>query len=362
MSIKSLLKRIAFLLLTLLLTNNLSTSYAANSDALTIGIKQSPPFIYNNENGELTGLCIDIWKKVSDSLNQPYRFKEMELPELLKAIEDKSIDLSIVPLTVTTERVRQFYFSQPFFITTLAIATNKTEDDKISTFISNFFSVDFFKIIGLLFLIIMFFGFLVWFFERRYNQQQFRKGIRGVFDGIWWASVTMTTVGYGDKSPVSFWGRLFSVIWMFTAVIIISSFTATISSALTVNKMKGSIEGLSDLYRVKVGSLQGSSSGNYLDDNRIGFESFSTIEAGLLALQANQIKAFVYDKAILDFYLARTEFEDKLLSFPINSNKEYFSFASGDKEIIHKINPFLVDVIESKEWGGMLKKYGLQED
>ncbi len=97
-------------------------------------------------------------KKVSDSLDQPYRFKEMELPELLIAIEDKSLDLSIVPLTVTPERVRKMYFSQPFFITALAIATNKTEDDKILTYISNFFSVDFFsRLLACFFLIIMIF-------------------------------------------------------------------------------------------------------------------------------------------------------------------------------------------------------------
>lgn len=349
-------------LLIFLLTLNFSGVYATNNDTLLIAIKQSPPFIYTSENGELTGLCIDIWKKVSDSLNQAYRFQELDLPDLLQAIENKSVDLSIVPLTVTPERVRKFYFSQPFFITTLAIATNKAEDDKIFSFISNFFSIDFFKVIGLLFFIILIFGFLVWLFERRHNQNQFRKGFRGLFDGLWWASVTMTTVGYGDKSPMSFWGRLFSVIWMFTAVIIISSFTATISSTLTVNKMKGGIESLSDLYKVKVGSVERSSSAFYLNDNRVKFEPFSTVEAGLSALKSKKIKAFVYDHAILDFYLAQPEFEGFLVSFPINSNKEYFSFAAGENEIIHKINPFLVDVIESNDWNKMLSKYGLSED
>ncbi|MGO2102628.1 MAG: ion channel [Psychroflexus halocasei] len=44
----------------------------------------------------------------------------------------------------------------------------------------------------------------------------------------------MTTVGYGDKSPLSLGGRIVGLIWMFMAVIILSSLTAGIASALTV--------------------------------------------------------------------------------------------------------------------------------
>ena len=38
---------------------------------------------------------------------------------------------------------------------------------------------------------------------------------------FWWAAVTMTTVGYGDKTPVTTGGRIVGLVWMFTSVIVI---------------------------------------------------------------------------------------------------------------------------------------------
>ena len=38
---------------------------------------------------------------------------------------------------------------------------------------------------------------------------------------------------YGDKTPRSFFGRLFGVLWILLGVIVITMFTATVTSALT---------------------------------------------------------------------------------------------------------------------------------
>jgi len=52
----------------------------------------------------------------------------------------------------------------------------------------------------------------------------------GVYDGIWWAIVTATTVGYGDITPQSFWGRSIAVVIMLAGVGLVSTLAASITT------------------------------------------------------------------------------------------------------------------------------------
>jgi len=54
-----------------------------------------------------------------------------------------------------------------------------------------------------------------------------------IFDGIWWAIVTLTTVGYGDTFPVTTIGKMFTFVILIIGLAIVSVPTALIASALT---------------------------------------------------------------------------------------------------------------------------------
>ncbi|MDO5337260.1 MAG: ion channel [Eubacteriales bacterium] len=49
-------------------------------------------------------------------------------------------------------------------------------------------------------------------------------------DGIWWAFVTATTVGYGDISPHSFYGRIIAMVLMLVGIGLLGSITSTLTS------------------------------------------------------------------------------------------------------------------------------------
>ena len=63
------------------------------------------------------------------------------------------------------------------------------------------------------------------------------SNIKSAEDAIWWAYVTITTVGYGDKFPVTTEGRIIAAILMTAGVGLFGTFTAYLASwFVTENK------------------------------------------------------------------------------------------------------------------------------
>jgi voltage-gated potassium channel Kch len=59
-----------------------------------------------------------------------------------------------------------------------------------------------------------------------------RKDFPTVGDGMWWALQTITTVGYGDVTPTTTWGRVLGGVVMLVGVTFLSYLTAVVTSLL----------------------------------------------------------------------------------------------------------------------------------
>jgi ABC-type amino acid transport substrate-binding protein len=80
-----------------------------------VATKILPPFV-TEENGELGGFSIELWKKIAQELEAKSDFKKTEsIPGLLSALTAKQADLSIAAISVTAAREKDFDFSQPIF-------------------------------------------------------------------------------------------------------------------------------------------------------------------------------------------------------------------------------------------------------
>jgi polar amino acid transport system substrate-binding protein len=255
-------------------------------------------------------------------------------------------------------------FSHPYYSTGLGIAVPAASvAPEWFAVISNLISWSFLKIIGLLFLVLMFAGSLVWVLERRANPEHFSGGpLKGIADGLWWAAVTMTTVGYGDKAPRTRFGRILGGIWMFTGVLLISFFTAQITSTLTVTGLAGRVRGPADLPHVRVGTLQDSAAQSQL---RValgvaagGYDSFAD---GLQALARGEIDAFVAGEPILRYEVAN-RFHGRLQVLGSSFMREDYAFALPlDSRLRRNINESLLRYIDTEEWRTMLREYLGQE-
>lgn len=325
---------------------------------LIIGTKEAPPFVIKRPHGGWEGVSIELWRSIASKLDLAYEFRERDLKGLIDGVEDGTLQLSIAALTITPAREARLDFSHPYFTTGLGIAVSKRARGGWLAVGKRFFSIEFLTVLGILALVLLGTGFLVWIFERRRNPDQFGgPTAKGIGSGFWWSAVTMTTVGYGDKAPVTVGGRVVALIWMFVAIIIISGFTAAITSSLTVSKLEGAVKGLEDLPNVRTATAKQSTSAAFLEMQNIPHRRFETIEQGLSALVDGQIDAFIYDAPILQF-LAKSKFSGEIEVLPETFDRQDYGIALPTGSPLREpINRALLEQIRSPEWRLTLSRY-----
>ncbi len=65
--------------------------------------------------------------------------------------------------------------------------------------------------------------YLLWSFRHRTEKQSlslYLLNFQSIFDCLWWAIVTITTVGYGDTFPVTLVGKIVAAICALTGVVV----------------------------------------------------------------------------------------------------------------------------------------------
>ena len=82
---------------------------------------------------------------------------------------------------------------------------------------------------GVAFVFIIGFAFLIYEFEHEAQPDKFSN----IFDSIWWAVISLTSVGYGDVYPLTTPGRFLTLAMVLTGMGIVAVPTALLASALT---------------------------------------------------------------------------------------------------------------------------------
>ena len=69
----------------------------------------------------------------------------------------------------------------------------------------------------------------IYYFEHGTQPEKFAS----IFHSLWWAVITLTTVGYGDIYPVTIGGRFFTVAVLMVGIGIVAVPAAIVTSALS---------------------------------------------------------------------------------------------------------------------------------
>ena len=82
---------------------------------------------------------------------------------------------------------------------------------------------------GVAFIFIFSFAFVIYEVEHEAQPEAYRN----IFDSVWWAVISLTSVGYGDVFPVTIAGRMLTLAMVLTGMGIVAVPTALLASALS---------------------------------------------------------------------------------------------------------------------------------
>ncbi|MBV7338109.1 transporter substrate-binding domain-containing protein [Chloroflexi bacterium TSY] len=326
-------------------------------DKIYVVTKVFEPLVIKNERG-FTGFSIDLWIHIANRLDLTYEFIEVKtVTEQLAYVQRGDADVAIAGISITQARERRLDFTHPYFTGGLLIAAPVEQISLVRGIFSAIFSCNFLELIGAFILTVLVAGHIIWLCERHVNPGFPRGYFSGLWASIWWASVTVTTVGYGDKIPLGRSGRAFALVWMFVGLFLIANFTAGLTTLLAVRELRGTVTGLSDLADKRVATIVGSTSSQYLIEHGIRMIEVTTVDEAAETVVEGKAQAIIYDAPVLLYYV-QTQQQDVFQIIGGIFNPESYGIAvptgSHYREMINRV---LLEIQEDGTYDTLYAKW-----
>lgn len=326
---------------------------------MRVAVSGSEPFVIRGPHGEYEGVSVDIWRAVATQLGVQYEFAPAGSADAaVTAVETGHADVAIGPISITADRARRVSFSQPYFQSSLGILA-PAEGRSLWARIKPFLSTAFLGGTAAFLVLLSVVGALLWWFERKNNAEQFPANpVAGIANGVWMALVTMTTVGYGDRVPVTTGGRVIAGIWMVIAMLTASSITAFLATALTVAQLnKGAISKASELDGHRVAVVRGTTAVDFVQQHGGRAVLVRSVETAIAKVEAHDADAIVFDRPVLQYHLRQHPQLDLVLADASYMPQGYGFAAALGRPLAHRISVALLQLTEAGRIDAILHQY-----
>lgn len=323
------------------------------SEVLTVGIGGTPPFLIQ-DGDEYEGLVLDLWKQIAVINNIEYELVlQTNTQDALDAVSSGELDLLVGPFSITSERLQTVNFTRPFFVSSVGVLL-PSESPSLWSRVRPFFTTAALSSVAGLLVCLFLVGNAMWWAERNHNPEQFpRDYVPGIGSGMWFAWVTLTTVGYGDRAPATPAGRFIASVWMLISLIAVSSLIGGLASAFTLAFSEVPADGIrspEDLRGTRMAVVAGSTAAIWAAEYDARVIEQPQLEDAVDLVSSGRADGLVFDRPALEYFLSQNpEVDLQLADFTLSS--ENFGFVIPYDSPLTK--PLDLTIVQLKEEGAI---------
>ncbi|WP_395741346.1 transporter substrate-binding domain-containing protein [Prosthecobacter sp.] len=308
------------------------------------------PFSFEKE-GRRVGYAAELWEQLAREAKLDYEVKVVEsAKDIIDALKNKTADVGVGAISVTSTREEVIDFSQPFYesgLQVLVSGSNGSFADNIFALVGNLFNIELIGAFALLMVTMFIISHLVWRYEHKINGDMWPEDYRkGMWESFWWTISTLLVGGADNKGPVGVGGRIVAIVWMLLSIVLVSLLTASFTTTLTINTLKGDINGPGDLPGRRVATVQGSTTETWLNKRGAKTVPLATVTDCVLALKKGEVAAVVYDAPVLQYEAGKLN-DDKLqMVGPVFDRQNYAFALQQDSPLRERLNQALLKLSE----------------
>ena len=344
------------ILIALLLSPAPGPAQSVADGVVRVGLVHSPPYAIRGDDGNWSGMSVELWRSLAEQTQLRYELVPTERSsELVGALDAGEIDVALTT-DLAAPDMDSVTFLQHHYLSTLGVARPAT--NKLTNVVQAFFNKQLWIIVGGLSLLLLVVGTLIYFVERGGNEDQFggdRTLAEGIGSGFWWAGVTMTTIGYGDKAPATLGGRIVAMLWMLVAMAVSASLTASIISAVN---QKASINFPDDLRDKRVTVVERSPAAEYLEERGYRVSTAPTVATALQIMEDDHTDLVVADANALRYTIDNKSGLNMSVTGTNDAPVAYALAVREGTDLADRLDQSLVRFILSPTWRGIVREYG----
>jgi ABC-type amino acid transport substrate-binding protein len=333
----------------------------APDEPLRVAVYDVPPYGSVDAEGLFSGASVDLWRRVAEDLHLTYRFIAVaQMGDVITGVERGQFDAAIGAITITPDRLARVEFTYPAHRSGVAVAFPK-QTGPIAAVMSYVAVVrELGSLIALTLGLLVLIGALMWVFERRRRlaANPGERAVTSLWDGIYWAAVTMTTVGYGDVTPLTSVGRFIAVLWMLGSLALISLLTTSLVSRMTADAVTSApIARTSDLDGKQLAAVADSSGAEYLDEQHLQYTKYANLKDALTSLVRGKSDAVVNSVGTLEYAIS-TYFSGVIPMPGGLLSPAYMAFALPPNSPLKKpLDRALIEITASASWRSLEPRY-----
>jgi polar amino acid transport system substrate-binding protein len=338
-----------------------SRAERAPDEPLRVAVYDVPPYGSVDAEGLFSGASVDLGRRVAENLHLTYRLIAVaQMEDVITGVERGQFDAAIGAITITPDRLAHVEFTYPAHRSGVAVAFPK-QTGPIAAVISYVAVVrELGSLIVLTLGLLVLIGALMWVFERRRRlaANPHERAVTSLSDGIYWAAVTMTTVGYGDVTPVTRAGRFIAVLWMLVSLALISLLTTSLVSRMTADAVTSApILQTSDLDGKRLAAVADSSGAEYLDEQHLHYTKYANLKDALASLARGKSDAVVNSVGALEYAIS-TYFSGAIPMPRGILAPAYMAFALPPISPLKKpLDRALIEITASASWRSLEPRY-----